>query len=72
MANKKMTIRIYPDGKVEAKTINIKGKKCELALDVLGEIMSAKILESTYTPEYYQTEEKLIQDNTLENILYEE
>jgi hypothetical protein len=56
-------IRIYPDGKIEAKTHGIKGKKCANYIQVLEHMLEAKTVESSYTDEYYQ-EQQVINEET--------
>lgn len=53
---KQITIRIYPDGKVEAKTVGIKGKACLKYLQPLEQLLEAEAVDSEFTKEYYETE----------------
>ncbi|MDR1565435.1 MAG: DUF2997 domain-containing protein [Oscillospiraceae bacterium] len=53
---KQLQVRLYPDGRIEAKTLGIKGEKCTEYLQVLEQILSAKTVESAYTNEYYELE----------------
>ncbi len=53
---KQMQIRIYSDGKIEAKTLGIKGKQCTDYIQILELLLKARTIESAYTEEYYQTE----------------
>ena len=62
---KQLQIRIYPNGKIDAETLGIKGKTCTDYMNVLEELLQARIVDSTYTEEYYQTE---IHENTEINI----
>ena len=63
---KQLEIRIYPDGKIEGKTLGIKGKQCTEYIDVFEKMLRAKTTESAYTDEYYQTEETLLNEyNTI-------
>lgn len=54
---KQIQLRIYPDGKIEAKTLGIKGKKCVDYIQVLEQMLKAKTVESAYTEEYNQVED---------------
>jgi hypothetical protein len=54
---KQIKIQIYPDGRIQADIAGIKGKKCTDYIQILEEILNAEAVESSYTPEYYQTEE---------------
>ena len=53
---KQLQIRIYPDGKIEGKTVGIKGKKCTDYIYILEQMLKSRTIESTYTDEYYQSE----------------
>lgn len=54
---KQIKIQIYPDGRVQADIAGIKGKKCTDYIRILEEILDAEAVDSSYTPEYHQTEE---------------
>lgn len=58
---KQITIRIYPDGKIEAQTHNIKGKTCMKYLQPLEEMLEARTVDSEFTQEYYETEVNEVQ-----------
>jgi hypothetical protein len=53
---KQLQIRIYPDGKIDAKTLGIKGEKCTEYINTLEGLLKARVVESSYTEEYYQSE----------------
>ena len=53
---KQLQIRIYPDGKIEGKTLGIKGSKCTDYIVVLEKLLHARAIESAYTAEYHQSE----------------
>lgn len=55
---KQMVVRIFPDGKTEAKTIGIKGKQCTAYIKKLEELLNAQTVESEFTKEYYQSQEQ--------------
>ena len=50
---KTIRIAIRPDGKVQAEVQGIKGRACTDYVKILEEILSAEVLDSHYTPEYY-------------------
>ena len=54
--NKQIQIKICPDGKVEAKTLGMPGKKCTDYIPVLEKLLEAKTESSEYTHEYYLPE----------------
>ena len=60
--SKRIQLRVYPDGRIEAHTEGVKGKKCTDYIKVLEELLQAETIESTYTPEYYQKEEAAVQE----------
>lgn len=53
---KKIQLRIYPDGTVQANVEGIKGKKCTDYIKIIEGILEAEVLDSEYTPEYYESE----------------
>jgi len=53
---KQFQIRIYPDGKIEAKTLGIKGAKCTDQIQILEQLLEARALEHSFTAEYYESE----------------
>lgn len=57
--SKQIQIRVYPDGKIESKTIGVKGKSCMKYIKTIEDLTSAKTYKSEFTHEYYekQTEE---------------
>lgn len=59
---KQITIRIYPDGKVETKTIGIKGKTCLKYLQPIEQMLEAETVDSEFTNEYYETEVDEVQE----------
>ncbi len=58
---KKIQIRIFPDGKINAETKGIKGKNCTDYLKIIEELLQAKIVSSDYTEEYYQKDEQVVE-----------
>jgi Protein of unknown function (DUF2997). len=53
---KKIQLRIYPDGTVQANVEGIKGKKCTDYIKIIEDILDAEVIDSEYTPEYYESE----------------
>ena len=60
-----LKIRIFPDGQIQAETSGIKGKACTDYVKVLEKLLIAKVVESTYTEEYYQIWSQEVSENTL-------
>ena len=50
----KLQVRIYPDGRIEAKTKGIMGEKCTDYIEILEEMLDAKTTHTEYTSDYYQ------------------
>ena len=55
--SRRIQLRVYPDGRIEAVVQGVKGKKCTDYIAVLEELLQAETVESAYTPEYYEPEE---------------
>lgn len=53
---KQIEIRIFPDGKIESKTVNIKGKNCTKYIQVVQEMTNAQVVDSEFTNEFYESE----------------
>lgn len=51
-----LQIRIYPNGKIAARTRGVKGKKCDDYVKVLEQLLEAKAREVVHTEEYRQQE----------------
>jgi hypothetical protein len=54
---KRVRIRLFPDGTVQAEVEGVKGKKCTDYIRILEELLEAETVDSDYTDEYYQEEE---------------
>ena len=55
----KIIIKILPDGTVEAKTEEIKGKKCLKNIEKLERLLEARTVKSEFTEEYYEEDVKI-------------
>ena len=62
---KKIKLRIYTDGKVEAETNGVKGKACLDYISILESLTGATTVDSDFTAEYYETENRI--DTTVMN-----
>lgn len=67
---KKIQIRILPDGTVESKTINIKGKVCTKYAKVISDLTDSRIIGQHYTEEYYEEEESNKTESEIQNEEY--
>lgn len=63
-------IKIRPDGKIEAETFGIKGKKCIDYLKIIEKLTNAKVYDSDYTSEYFEVDSEL--ENNVANNVTEE
>ena len=53
---KRVQLRIFPDGRVQAEVQGIKGKACTSYISSLEELVKAEAVDSSYTPEYFEKE----------------
>jgi len=68
---KQIKIRIFPDGKIETITNNIKGKTCLKYMKPLEKLLEAKVIDSEFTSEYYEQENYEQTNNQLQAIITE-
>ncbi|RST71817.1 DUF2997 domain-containing protein [Siminovitchia acidinfaciens] len=57
--SEKIQIRILKDGSIEAVTNGIKGKQCVDYISILENLLEAETVRSSYTSEYYETEQQI-------------
>lgn len=51
---KRVVIRLYPNGHIEAKTSGIIGKSCMEMIGKVENLLDATIVKSAFTDEYYE------------------
>lgn len=56
---KKIKLRIYTDGKIDAETQGIKGKACLDYIAILEQLTSATTVDSAFTAEYKENDNLL-------------
>ena len=56
MSDKKLKIKLLPNGEIQMETHGIKGKKCLDYIDVLKKLVDVKITDTQFSEEYYETE----------------
>jgi len=56
MSDKKLKIKLLPNGEIQMETHGIKGKKCLDYIDVLKKLVDVKITDTQLSQEYYETE----------------
>ena len=61
-----MQIRIYPDGKVQGDINGIKGKRCTDYIGIIEELAQSRTWQSSFTEEFYETEEVQIRQERRE------
>ena len=68
----KIIVKIKPNGEIAAETKGIKGKKCKDYLEIMSKFLDAKIVDSSYTKEYYEEETEKVKQDTIQDILEKE
>lgn len=63
--NKQIKIRIYPDGRIESETVNVKGKECLKHIKEIEQLTDASVVKSEFTKDYYQTDLDVQLSNTV-------
>ena len=58
---KQMLVRLYPDGRIEAETKGVKGQSCLQYMALLEQMMQARVTDSEFTKEFYETETEQVQ-----------
>ncbi len=56
MSDKKLKIKLLPNGEIQMETHGIKGKKCLDYIDVLKKLVNVKITDTQLSQEYYESE----------------
>ena len=56
---KQITLKIRPDGTVEAETHGVKGRSCLDYIAILEQLTGGKTVDSAFTPEFREREEIL-------------
>ena len=63
---KQISLRIFTDGKVQAETRGIKGKACLDYISIIERLTGARTVDSDFTEEYRETEERLEMESETE------
>ena len=56
MSDKKLKIKLLPNGEIQMETVGIKGKKCLDYIDVLKKLVNVNITDTQLSQEYYESE----------------
>ena len=59
MSDKKLKIKLLPNGEIQMETHGIKGKKCLDYIEVLKTLVDVKITDTQLSEEYYETETEI-------------
>ena len=59
MSDKKLKIKLLPNGEIQMETHGVKGKKCLDYIEVLKKLVDVKIADTQLTQEYYQTDAEI-------------
>lgn len=62
----KITLKISPDGRIEAETHGIKGKSCLQYIRMIEQLTGAQVVDSDFTEEYRETPQLLTAEETEE------
>ncbi len=62
MSDKKLKIKLLPNGEIQMETHGVKGKKCLDYIEVLKKLVDVKITDTQLSQEYYETEAEIIND----------
>ncbi len=60
MSNKKLKIKISPNGEIHMHTEGVKGKECEQYVKVLENLIDVEITKQKFTQEYLEAEQSEI------------
>lgn len=60
MSEKKLKIKLLPNGEIQMETQGVKGKKCLDYIDILKKLVDVKITDTQFSQEYYETENEVI------------
>lgn len=60
MSDKKLKIKLLPNGEIQMETIGVKGKKCLDYISILKTLVDINITDTKLTDEYYETEDDVI------------
>lgn len=66
----RMTLRIFPDGRVQGDIKGVKGKTCTNYIHIIEEMIQGQTWRSDYTEEFFETtkEQNYIQETTQDSI----
>lgn len=66
MSEKKLKIKLLPNGEIQMETHGVKGKKCLDYIEVLKKLVDVKISDTQLSEEYYETETEVVNQDKAE------
>jgi len=66
MSDKKLTIKLLPNGEIQMETHGVKGKKCLDYIEVLKKLVGVNIKDTQLSQEYYETESTVTDEDSAE------
>ena len=63
MSEKKLTIKLLPNGEIQMETHGVKGKKCLDYIELLKKLTDVNITDTQLSKEYYETETEILEDD---------
>lgn len=66
MGDKKLKIKLMPNGEIVMETHGVKGKKCLDYIEVLKKLVNVNITDTQLSQEYYETETEISNTETQE------
>ena len=66
MSDKKMKIKLLPNGEIQMETIGVKGKKCLDYIEILKKLVDVKITDTQLSQEYYETDSEVLNTENAE------
>ncbi len=66
MGDKKLKIKLLPNGEIVMQTHGVKGKKCLDYIEVLKKLVNVNITDTQLSQEYYETESEVSNTDNLE------
>lgn len=66
---KSISLRIYPNGKIQAGTQGIKGKACLDYISIIEQLTMARTEDSDFTDEYFEPNE-ILEENLEQEVSF--
>lgn len=66
MGDKKLKIKLLPNGEIVMETHGVKGKKCLDYIEVLKKLVNVNITDTQFSQEYYEIETEVSNSENIE------